>query len=73
MWIRLATFTWTLLIQLECEERNEQLSYIRLNRNTILRSEYNSMRNRSGGVVRHNRHVGLYTYPDWFGDGAATF
>ena len=26
------------------------------------------MRNRRGGVVRYNQHV--YTYSDWFGEGA---
>ena len=49
----------------------KEWSYIRVNRNTILWSEYNSMRNRRGGVVRYNWHV--YTYSDWFGVGAATF
>ena len=31
-------------------------------------SEYNSMRNRIGGVVRYNHHI--YTYSDRFGVGA---
>ena len=70
-WFSLAAFTWTLLIRIEVEEqlnRNKKWSCIRLSRNTILWSEYNSMRNRRGGVVRYNRHV--YTYSDWFGEGA---
>ena len=60
--------------RLEVEEQfnwNKKWSYIRLNRNTIIWSEYNSMRNSRGGVFRYNQHV--CTYSDWFGVVAVTF